>query len=35
ALKKEAAFFKEHPAYREFDKRAGTSNLTKMLNQVG
>lgn len=34
ALQKEAAYFRDHPAYRGLDKRVGTSNLSKTLNQV-
>lgn len=34
ALHKEAIFFRDHPSYRGLDKRVGTSNLSKTLNQV-
>lgn len=34
ALRKEAAFFRDHPAYRALEKRVGTSNLSKTLNQI-
>lgn len=34
ALQKEAAYFRDHPAYRGLDKRVGTTNLSKTLNQV-
>lgn len=34
ALQKEAAFFRDHPSYRGLDKRVGTTNLSKTLNQV-
>ncbi|CAM9381064.1 unnamed protein product [Ascophyllum nodosum] len=34
ALQKEAAFFRDHPAYRGLDKRVGTANLSKTLNQI-
>ena len=34
ALQKEAAYFRDHPAYKGLDKRVGTTNLSKTLNQV-
>ncbi|CAM9322451.1 unnamed protein product [Ectocarpus sp. 6 AP-2014] len=34
ALQKEAAYFRDHPAYKGFDKRVGTTNLSKTLNQI-
>ena len=34
ALQKEAAYFRDHPAYKGLDKRVGTTNLSKSLNQV-
>ena len=33
-LQKEAAYFRDHPAYKGLDKRVGTTNLSKTLNQV-
>lgn len=35
ALQKEAAYFRDHPSYKGLDKRVGTANLSKTLNQVG
>ncbi|CAN0482348.1 unnamed protein product, partial [Ectocarpus sp. 12 AP-2014] len=34
ALQKEAAYFRDHPAYKGLDKRVGTTNLSKTLNQI-
>ncbi|CAN0427078.1 unnamed protein product, partial [Laminaria digitata] len=34
ALQKEAAYFRDHPAYKGLDKRVGTTNLSKSLNQI-
>ncbi|CAM9678280.1 unnamed protein product [Scytosiphon promiscuus] len=34
ALQKEAAYFRDHPSYKGLDKRVGTANLSKTLNQI-